>query len=780
MEIKTNINFFNRLLNIHSKEWPKVFSTLGVRFFFKASFVIAWTLIVTVFIDIFGVKNIPFLFIINAFFTIIASLLYSKFLFRYSHVFLITVFLFISGLLIFVSSFLYGIDKHFFLFFLIIIESIFLIQSKILLKAHIETRFSYLQGERIFPLTEAFETFGAILAGFILFSFSYIFSIQSFLYIWIIFLFLAIPFLIYSGSIENHENLDSKNLINFKEFLNNYLLKNSKFDFVKGLVLIVFLQWLLFNLIEYQYVNAIYSNISSVVLEAGSGFEHAFIHDLGGLFIIFSVSSLVCQILLASRILNHLGIIGSMLIHPIVTFFSFLFFLFNNGFYSILFAKNNYVLSSVVFNNAYHCSFYAVKEEIREFLRQFLEGIVRPIGAIFGTIFLFIFQWILPSNTTFLINFSILIIAIFYFIIIKVQKENYYNNAIFDFKFSDDLNKRKNAIEILSQKNGKNGISLLIKALKDNSEKLSIRIKIIQVLSKVPKTIVIKYLLEFLYSSNEQIKIYSLDSLITIFDDYKFKSKKFLFLRVKILQILKDLFKNEENDLIRSKIIILISNLNDFSALEFLLSLLYSKNEVLVNESIRVLSRFKFNEIEDILLNHLKSSSIERQIYSSIALYKIGKKQKFVLRKIERFLDSNIKKKINLAIYAIGELKIKNKKKILFSFLYSNDLDIKRESAIALSKMGYFESVPILLEFIFHENLEYAKAIKYSLGIIDKRVLKYFKKLFKMLFNDKINEIKSSFDIFDYKLIDDSMKMRLSILYTLVDDIEEIENLINS
>ena len=777
-EIK-KFNLFNKIFSIHQNEWQKVFSTFFLRFFYKASFVLAWTLVVTLFINSFGAFNLPFLFIINAFFTIIASLFYNNFLYKYAPIKLMIILLFISAFSIFGVSFLYSFDKNLYLFLLILIESVFLIQFKILLNAYIETIYTALESERIFPFTESAETIGAIVSGFLLFTLSNFIGFNSFLYIWVIFLVFMLPFLLFLDKEKKHikPSFTEESKSSFFTFIKKEVFDKNKKNFLKGLIAIIFLQWFIYNLVEFQYVSALYDNVKNVVLDGGGGFEHAFIHDLGALFMLFNISALFCQLILASKLLQSLGIIGSMILHPIITFFSFTIFLFNNGFYPILFAKNNFMISSVVLNNSYHCSFYALKENIREFSRHFLEGIVRPVGALFGALFIVLLEFLFPINNFLFVNISILVISVILFKAIYSQEVNYFESAKNDLLNIDDLNIRKNAIEILAQKGGKNNLRLLISLLNKKDEKLSVKIKILEALGVSGELKVLKYIIKFLDSNNFYLRATSVDSLIEFFHNFSLFNKKHLVFRLELVSKLKQMYKTEKNDFLRVKIIHLLTLISGFSTLEFLMEILKGQNGLLKNQAIKSLSVYNNKNLEKVLLDFFKSGKADFQINACIALAKMNCKEKSVLKKIESFISSNDKSKVLLGIYAIGEIKLKSKKSFLMAQLYSNDLLLKKESAIALSKLGYYDSIPVLIELLFSDNIQISKSIKNSLKSFDKKVYQNLRNLLDLVVYEKINYFKKSLKTDDLSLLNKNSLSKLKFLYSLAEDFDAVENI---
>ncbi|MBI4975149.1 hypothetical protein HZC20_00580, partial [Candidatus Peregrinibacteria bacterium] len=385
------ISILNKIFNVNGGQWSKISFSWTINFLYRAAFVICWTMILTVFVGRFGISYLPHLFVINAFFTVLGSIFYSVFIdqFKKEHILAVTV-----VIAIFITAVANSFAREnviLFLALLLVVISVFLNQFKIISNGYSEEMFNPVESERAFPLIETSEVVGGIAAGIAIAVFSDI-PIKDFIYLFVAILIATIPCLILCENICKKELKIRKE----KEFESKGILSKFKKElssarhikFIKGLFLIVLVQWILFNLLEFQYTKAIYQDISGLILDSGSGFEHAFAHELGAMFVLFNVFALVVQIFLGSRFITSLGVIGSMLIHPIITFFSLFGLMFSFGFSSAVFAKNNFTITTTIYTNSYHSAYYAVKESLREHTREFLEGIVRPIGAISGMILL--------------------------------------------------------------------------------------------------------------------------------------------------------------------------------------------------------------------------------------------------------------------------------------------------------------------------------------------------------------------------------------------------------
>lgn len=407
----------NRIFNVQSDEWSKVVCAWILKFLLRISLVVAWTLIIAMFVARNGIYNLPFLFIFNAIFSILGTLLISFVVRKVSREKLMIILALFSAVFFTSAWTLSLLSTQMFFMFLFMAEGIFLVQIKIALDGFIEEKFSPLQSERTFSLIESSETVAGVAGGVLITSLSdridtinFVFFIVSVLLLFSI-LVLLLRFPKFSSFREKKSVVNLKHKHIFVHLRDECF--NSRYSsFVAGLFIVVLLQWLIFNLLEFQYTAAVYQSASGVILEAGSGFEHVFVHDLGKLFILFSASTLIVQFFLGSRLVKYLGVIGTMILHAIVTFLSFVGLFLSFNFYTAILAKNNFSMTSALNTTAYQSAYYAISSGIRDYTREILEGIVRPAGALLGTALLIVVQkYFSGDDLVFVINILLLLFA---------------------------------------------------------------------------------------------------------------------------------------------------------------------------------------------------------------------------------------------------------------------------------------------------------------------------------------------------------------------------------
>ncbi len=778
------ISILNKIFNVRGTEWPRIIFAWAITFLYRVGFVIGWTMIVALFVTKYGIASLPYLFVINAIFSILGSILYSTFLDRFKKDFLMIVTLFLACFILFSAFYFAYNDPILFFALLIVAEAVFLGQFRIILHGFTEEMFTPIQSERTFPLIESSETIGGIIAGLIVVFIASAIDPASFVLIWITFLLLIVP-LIFLCEMMNKKVKSLGNsgveveTSSFFTKLKNELSNTSHMSYIKGIFLIVFFQWLLFNLLEFQYTKAVYHNVSDVILDAGGGFEHSFVHDLGQLFIIFSGSALVVQLFVGSRLMNSLGVMGSMLLHPIVTLLSLFGLTSSFDFRNAVLAKNNFTITTTIHTNAYHSSYYAINEKLREHVREFLDGIIRPIGAVFGVaVLIFLQKVFVGEDLIFYVNISMVVTALILFYITFLQQYKYTQVALGDLEKSNSKHVRFNAIDILSQRGHRFSISILSNILLDQSEPTSIKIKVLKAFSEIQDINVISKIVKCLDSKNAVIRRNVVITLLS-YKAVTRESSTHLVLEHELIDALEKAYKNETHDDIRAKILTLLSRISTVTTFEFLLHSLRKTKGALKADIISALGNYNDPAVVDYIRPYLESSDLKHRIAAIIALGRFEDFKAESLDLIKSLLNSDDLKMVESGLFALGELRVKSKKKLCFKYLKSKNTGFKLHSAVALAKMGYQESIPVLIDFLFHSNKFLAKKAKSLLENVDVLISKNLDRIVKQLVIYEVDKIVSSEKNVSMKGLSKKKLETLKWLYSLVDEYDEIESIDN-
>ncbi|MEK7127042.1 MAG: hypothetical protein AAB848_02940 [Patescibacteria group bacterium] len=760
------ISILNKIFNVKGNEWSRITVAWFMRFFYRTSFVIGWTLLVAMFVSSYGIYYLPYLFIANAVFTAIGSVLYNFLLEKFHKETLLIYTVFISSAFLLTAAIL-G-KENFVLFFslLVVSISVFFMQFKIVLDGYIEEMFNPLQSERTFPFIEGAETIGGITGGLLMFSLAKFVDSSTLIYLMIVSLLLIVPFILFYKNTDERLNSFKKS---FEPKKDTSVISPGQKSYIKGLFFIVLLQWLIFNILEFQYTNAVYQNVSSVVLEGGSGFEHVFIHDLGALFMLFSVSALVIQFFIGSRLISSLGVFGSMILHVVVTFLSFFGMILSFNFTTAVLAKNNFTMTSVIHLNAYHISYYAIHEEVREHTRELLDGIVRPIGAIVGTFILILMQKVfVGSSLIFSVNVVMIASTLIAFYVTYIQGEKYTNSVLHDLTNRNEKFTRLTAVTILGQKGHKSANKTLCKVLSDESESLSVRIKILKLINNFDNFVsFIPSVIKCLESKEPILREFALDALISC-KNLSLEDK--VFLRNDLFLVLQKFYESEKDEDTLVKIIFVMSLLSNVCTLQFLLDILNKEGGAKKVEAIAGLGRFNDTDVIKVLKPYLKSKSEEEKINAAISLFKFGSIHSECVKILSGFLSSKNSLKLSYGLYAIGELRLNEKKNICIKYLRSGNTDVKINSAVSLLKLDDLVGLDVVVNALFSHDENLVKNVKYLLRSVDARILCEIDKILLQMAVDEMGKIMDGGNHDFYML---------KHLYELAEDYDEVKNLNN-
>lgn len=774
-------SIFEKLFNVNRSEGKRVAFSWFINFFYRVGFIIGWTIIVGMFVGRYGIIMLPVLFIINAIFSIIGTLLYSTFIDRFKKDNIIFFSVAASTFILLLAS-QFG-DHHPMVFFTLLLaaEAVFLVQLKIVSNGFIETLFTPLESERTFPLIESSETIGGIIAGVLVSLLSNTIATSNFVYFWVISLLFILPCILYykTGmqdverlSLEEEKHDAPSGLL---ERLSDSISQIRHVSFIKGLFFVVIFQWIFANLIEFQYTKAVSENISATVLGSGSGFEHALVHNLGTLFILFSASALFIQLFVGGRLISSLGIVGSLLLYPIVMLLSVFGLSIQYGFPTAVLAQTNHTITHAIYLNSYHSAYYSIKEHFREHTREFLEGIVRPFGALLGTGILIAAQrFYSGQNLTLAINLSMIAILFVLFFVIYSLQGRYTKLACHNLLKSDNKIERVEAIEILSQKGHKAGLPVLLSVLNNPKESDYIKIRILHALSELQDFDAIDNIIQMFKSRKVEIRLAAVSAL-SKYQSVKSFFFKHVFHEYRMIEALKGLYEKEKNEEIRSVVVHLLSKLNPVGTFGFLLNALKNTKGLLRADVIIALGRYSDNHVISYIDPFLHSNSPIEKAAAIVALWKYDEYRddlEFMLDEMFYHKNKNI---VKSAIYAVGELKLKSKRKECLKYLESKDKDLKFNAVVALAKMGYADSIKSIVDILFGEDQDFSLEMRKALNRINYDARKLIDKKVKKLVSSKINVLLLKTKVKSLDHLNTKYLKYLKMLYSLVGENEEVE-----
>ena len=99
-------------------------------------------------------------------------------------------------------------------------------------------------------------------------------------------------------------------------------------------------------------------------------------------------------------------------------------------------------------------------------------------------------------------------------------------------------------------------------------------------------------------------------------------------------------------------------------------------------------------------------------------------------------------------------------------------------SAIALAKMAYQESIPVLIDLIFHSDKKQSSKVKRLLKNVDVRISKNIDKIVKHIVTEEIEKIIGD-GTKSMKRFNRETLLNLVWLYSLIEEYEEVEAIEN-
>lgn len=723
------MKIIEKVFNIADHEGPRTAYAWALLFLHRLGLIIGTTTLIAMFVTQFGINLLPLMILIQALLTICGMLAFSFLNEHFSSKQLIPSCAFITGLILFTSTFF--VDQQYVFFGLILsVTGIFLPQLTIFLSNYIEDFFTPLECERTFPVIESAQTIGGIIAGLLIATLSQFIGSYKFFYLWILFLFLVVSVIFFLEPFSpEHQHIFQKqekikrSLRARVKKIGESLQEIKVVPFLQGLLLIFLIHWIVAHILEFQYTKLIDESVGAS--EAASH-EESLAHGLGSFQMLFHGSALIVQLLVASRILRRIGTVGSFLLHSLVTFFSSLSLLLGFGYFSVVLAKNNFELSGIIHKNAYEASYYALRHGSQRQVREFFEAFVYPTGTIIGTMVVLAVQFFFLPQHTFLALVVILAALTLAMIFFSLRLQNSYTNLSRENLLKSDQRIVKiHAIEILSQKGHQNHLPALIQALKNPHEALDVKVKILEIFHKIgdPKTIPV--IVDFLHAKEEELVHAAVQALSgfnklgeNIFDQ--------AFSRYRVIAELKKLFRRTSSEKIREAIVRSLANLKYEKIVPFLLEAMNHSSDQFHIACIQVCALFHDPALADYLIPSLKSRSPFVRSQTILALWQFPMYHHKLKSALNELYYSNKREDFLAYCSIIGDIGCKNDQQKLLDRYHVFDPVLKMTIAYALFKLGYEDAVQVLVHLLFSRNslvLEKAKELFRTLAPEQKKFL---------------------------------------------------------
>lgn len=567
-----------RLIRIYPQEFGRTFIVWIIRFLYRFVFVVSWTLIVSHVAAAYSSElTLPTLFLFHAFLVLLGSVL-SFLLFQklqLEHVFLYSLILGVSILLL-CQFFVHTEETK--IAILLFVESFILVQLSINIETFTERFFTPYESARTFPVAESGDTIATLLAGMFLYFNASQMSMTRMLWVVIAVLSLLIPFFLqYHSFLRSHPGmcLFRKQIIGgeHEEFRTSSVAKIiTKHPYIVTLIIVVLAQWFFSVVLEFLFtyaVSAQYISHAELVPATAGGLENVLVQEFGGLQILFASATLVSNLFLAGRFITSLGVIGSILLHPLVALLSLAGMITNFGTTTAIVARMNAEVTGVIYRNSYQSSYYVFDEMESQFTRIFLDGIIRPLGSVFGTCFLVLSYFFVPPSyyLTFILTGLFIVLVIFALSTLTLQKQ--YNRLIVHQLENPELplDLKIGLLDVLSQVEYAQKPILFEKLYTRKDEPLLVRIKLIEIFSR--ELTHLQDILEGLHHEDSTVRFASISALKHFVETTYFDEN--LLSRQTVIQELMRRYVDEPDKNIGLMIVLLLARFKEKYVLDFLL-----------------------------------------------------------------------------------------------------------------------------------------------------------------------------------------------------------------
>lgn len=806
-----SLELFNRAANVSSHEWPRILLAWSVNFFLRAGFVVGWTVTVAMFINRLGIEQLPYLFVLNALLIMLGSLLYSNLLQRVKRPLLMVYTVLAASLLLILSTIFIAQSDLLFFGTILIAQSVLLAQLNILITLFTEDLFSPLESERTFPLIATSETMAGIVGGLAVGLLSGMLVSYKFIYLWVLCIFLIIPSLLSSHAygqklplikIQNREQEQHDRRYPFMKKVQETFSKIRGTKFLRGIVTMVILQFMLLNLMEFQYTKAIeqaiehketalelqvqkyqpsttlkVSLLEAKVVDRSKqqvSHEQELTKNLALLYVMFSAGTLLVQVLLASRLIKGVGIVATLMLHPLLTFLNLIGMLFRFNFFTAAAGRSSFEITGKLFQNAYHSSYYAIAQNLRDHIKEVMEGVIKPMGVILGFgIILGIQKFVQGPQETMAIQLVMIAIALAMVLRITGLQKEYTELSHENLGSENDVATRLNAIEILSQKGHHFSKEQLTHYLHLKGEKTGIKLKVLEALKHRQDPHVVGDILACLNDDHGDVRRAAVE-VLGHFANLEKPSREFLFTRYHTIQKLKELFSTEKSIETRAAILETLAKIDHGDLIPFLVQTLKKGDAETQRACIKACSHFHDASIAHYLHRYLKEADESLRAETIVALWPFPELRSKLQHALAQMKARQTQSAILGTVYVLGETRNKNEIPYLMQQLGSSDPVVRHEAAKALAKLNHSASIPYLADIISRYEHEWSHSTKKFIKQLDESMVESIEQIVHRKISATIHQLLKTKGITTLQELDHETLEQLKNAYATVDEHEEV------
>ncbi len=737
------LNWLWKKLKVSEYEAPKVSYLWTLRGLYQMGFVFVWTVLIAIFLEMFGIGNLLFLFLVEAWILLIGSYI-AHFLFlrvNPNHFMLGCV----LGTLICLGASLYFYDRVvWFMVFALLGKDLFYGQLNIALARKNESALSPSEAQRLMPILDSAVTIGTVVAAALFLGLIEFFPTKMLLAFW------GVPLVIMLGLIlKSHLWLYELPTACAEEEPNHNSLEEAmeavkRIPFLRYLSVLVCVQSALYAVIDFEFLKYIKEkaakkewhfdphNLQANVLEGVPGLDKAgevidkaaiyadkaievsskyFVQtsiaaELGFLALVFGIIALIVQFFLASKLLKKCGLIYSMVIYfggllgMLAAFFT--------GGVNMKFVRGYQHGFEAIFESAYHMTFYSVFSHHRESIRHFFEGFVRPGGIIVGVGLMMTVNFLADNAGAWLMT----ALTVFLMLLLLPMRHYYTHLSHQNLKSKQNIAAKMHSIEVLAQRGHHRGVHLIGDELAYNQAVHPVvREKMVMVTADMGEPEIVHSYLKVLARNEEDVnlKIQILEALLRI-EALKRYWKEHAFAQHHLLNLLRSEFEVSQHRHLRKLIIMnIFRHLPVDQVVPFFLELLKHEDEELKAVGLRSAGEiFTDPELVYYLRDYLNHENPKVRGYALVATWEFEKSDRLD-PVLDALLESDNPAEIVAGLYTIGEVQDFSRQIQVQVLLDHPNDEVHLHAVIALAKLGNIDCIPSLMDLLFHEDGQLAQ-----------------------------------------------------------------------
>jgi HEAT repeat protein len=441
--------------------------------------------------------------------------------------------------------------------------------------------------------------------------------------------------------------------------------------------------------------------------------EEAYIRFNGLYLIAYSIGSVAFDIWVLPKVIEKIGLVRSMVLTSNVVTVGAMGLL---ALPILPFVVGAYFLRDIVISlqdNSYQVMFGVIPERYRVRVDAFLSGYLSMIGGGLGSLLVIGVNWLIPAAFELHVALRVFTIVILLLLAGRYFLNFYLRNQFFALLEHNlregDVRTKLRAVETLVEHkyHRRSGIGLLIDILKDDAEPLAMKENVIAVLGQIGDPTTLRVLFHQLRSPEPSIRLAAARAVAT----FPRVDKAFYdtaFSRFHAVQELRTLFSHEHDSLIRATALDALIHLQDADVVPFLLELLRSGDEKILEDCLYSLRLFHDPGIIDdarIFLYHPNPRLRELAI---VALWQFSWERPMLQEFVDNLfsgarthaqfqaLNADQQRAFQIGIKTLGETHLAKEQTWLEEVVAWPEPAIQLEAALALARLGSLAGAAVI------------------------------------------------------------------------------------